>query len=109
MASSGLRGARSEINRENGATAFAWTKLRDHLQSLTSAIQDEIRNYPTPIAGCDQQFNYLLEKRDQLIRETRRINEAIASGDTRLASSIVRASGHIDEDVKAGFIGNGAS
>jgi hypothetical protein len=88
-----------------GVTDAAWSRLREHLRSLTSAIQDEIRTYPTPIAGCDQQFNYLLEKRDQLLRETNSINEAISRGDIRLASSIVRASGHIDENVKAGLIG----
>jgi hypothetical protein len=76
---------------------------------LTSAIQDEIRTYPTPIAGCDQQFNHLLEKRDQLIGEANRINEAISRGDIRLANSIVQASGCIDEDVKARLIGNGTS
>ena len=54
-------------------------------------------------------FNYLLEKRDQLIGEANSINDAISRGDLRLASSIVRASGHIDEDVKAGLIANGIS
>ena len=109
MPSSRSRGIGSEINREKGVTDLAWSRLRDHLRSLTRAIQDEIRNYPTPIAGCDQQFNYLLEKRDQLIEQTSRIDEAISHGDMRLASSIARASGHIDEDVKAGLVGNGTS
>ena len=30
---------------------------------LTTArrlLQDEIRSYPTPISGCDAQFNYLI-------------------------------------------------
>ena len=95
--------------QSTGVTDLAWSGLREHLRSLTSAIQDEIRTYPTPIAGCDQQFNYLLEKRDQLIGEANSINDAISRGDLRLASSIVRASGHIDEDVKAGLIANGMS
>ena len=96
-------------NRDDGVTDAVWDRLREHLQSLKHAIQDEIRNYPTPIAGCDQQFNYLLERRRELIGETNRINEAISSGDIQLASSIIRASDHIDEDVKAGFFGNGPS
>jgi hypothetical protein len=74
---------------------------------LRNALQDEIRNYPTPIAGCDQQFNYLLQKRQQLIEETSRIDAALASDDMLLASNIVHASAHIDEGVKAGLIGNG--
>lgn len=31
-----------------------------------AAIMDEIRYYPTPIAGCDDQFNYLCEKREAI-------------------------------------------
>jgi hypothetical protein len=75
---------------------------------LRDTLQDEIRNYPTPIAGCDQKFNYLLEKRGQLIGEAGRINAAIASGDMLLARRIVHAAAHIDKDVKASLIGNGA-
>jgi hypothetical protein len=85
----------------SGETDPAWLRLQDHLQSLTRALQDEIRTYPTPIAGCDQQFNYLLQKKRQLIGETCRINEALAHGDLPLARSIVQASEHIGEDVKA--------
>ena len=29
-------------------------------------INEEIRNYPTPIAGCDTHFNWLLEERSRL-------------------------------------------
>jgi len=29
-------------------------------------INEEIRAYPRPIAGCDAQFNYLLERREEL-------------------------------------------
>lgn len=38
------------------------------LRARLAAIADEIRHYPTPIAGCDDQFNYLCEKRDALAR-----------------------------------------
>jgi hypothetical protein len=30
------------------------------------AIYEQIKNYPTPIAGCDEQFNFLLSERDRL-------------------------------------------
>ena len=30
------------------------------------AIYERIKNYPTPIAGCDEQFNFLLSERDRL-------------------------------------------
>ena len=29
-------------------------------------IYEQIKHYPTPIAGCDEQFNFLLEERDRL-------------------------------------------
>lgn len=29
-------------------------------------IYEQIKRYPTPIAGCDEQFNFLLEERDRL-------------------------------------------
>ena len=29
-------------------------------------INEEIRKYPTPIAGCDTHFNWLLEERRRL-------------------------------------------
>lgn len=42
-------------------------------ESQKSRLQDEIRNYPPPIPACDAQFNYLLEKRDQLSVELNRL------------------------------------
>ncbi|MDC0038241.1 hypothetical protein OAJ78_01130 [Gammaproteobacteria bacterium] len=30
------------------------------------AIYEQIKNYPTPIAGCDEQFNFLRSERDRL-------------------------------------------
>ena len=29
-------------------------------------IYEQIKHYPTPIAGCDEQFNFLLSERDRL-------------------------------------------
>jgi hypothetical protein len=37
-------------------------------------ISDEIRDYPTPISGCDAQFNYL-------IGEQQKIRDALAALD----------------------------
>ena len=36
-------------------------------------IKDEIKHYPTPITGCDEQFNFLLSERDRLTQELRKI------------------------------------
>lgn len=49
------------------------------LQSEKQRLYEEIRNYPTPIAGCDQQFNYLLEQQAQIIAELARVRAALRS------------------------------
>jgi len=54
----------------------AWARIRAHLENQRGRINDEIGLYPTPIAGCDQQFNYLLEQRRGISAECRRLNEA---------------------------------
>jgi hypothetical protein len=36
------------------------------LQKERALIVEEIRSYPRPVAGCDAQFNYLLERRDAI-------------------------------------------
>ena len=30
------------------------------------AIYEQIKTYPTPISGCDEQFNFLLTERNRL-------------------------------------------
>jgi hypothetical protein len=49
------------------------TELEDHLENARRSILAEIRNYPPPIAACDQQFNYLLEQRDRIVGELSRL------------------------------------
>ncbi len=82
----------------------AWTTLLDHLEGSRKAVQEEVRNYPTPIAGCDQQFNHLLEIRGRIAAELSGIHQALARGDIALATKIVRSSEHIDEDIKASLV-----
>jgi hypothetical protein len=53
-----------------------WNEVREHLQNKRDGIRKEIGAYPTPIAGCDQQFNYLLEQRTRISRELARFDEA---------------------------------
>jgi hypothetical protein len=43
----------------------------------------EIRNYPTPIAGCDEQFNHLLEQRDKVLHHLRRLDVLRPEGSVR--------------------------
>ena len=45
------------------------TELRIEMQETAArlnTIYEQIKNYPTPIAGCDEQFNFLLAERDRL-------------------------------------------
>ena len=58
-----------------------WDNLRTRLEQERGRIQQEIRSYPTPIAGCDQQFNALLEERSQIAAELRRLDEGRAEGE----------------------------
>jgi hypothetical protein len=43
------------------------------LEAEKRRLYEEIRNYPTPIAGCDQQFNHLLEQQARVTAELNRI------------------------------------
>jgi hypothetical protein len=38
------------------------------LQKEKALLDEEIRSYPRPIAGCDAQFNHLLERRNIINR-----------------------------------------
>jgi hypothetical protein len=39
---------------------------KQEITARLDAIYGQIKTYPTPIAGCDEQFNYLLEERNRL-------------------------------------------
>ena len=32
-------------------------------------ITEQLKNYPTPVSDCDEQFNFLLSERDRLQKE----------------------------------------
>ena len=58
---------------EAGIECATSNELRDDLEKALRSIIEDIRNYPRPIAGCDQQFNYLLEERDRVSAELGRL------------------------------------
>jgi hypothetical protein len=84
----------SSAEARESAEAVPWAELEDHLEGARSAILAEIRNYPPPIAACDQQFNYLLEQRDRIADEQSRL------ASTRLDS----LTGESDVEAFVGFI-----
>lgn len=50
---------------------------RQELRLARHALRDEILNYPTPIAGCDEQFNHLLV-------QSQRVRNALDALDAQL-------------------------
>ena len=58
---------------EGGLDDSKWAELRNQLEIARRSILEDIRNYPRPIAGCDLQFNYLLEERDRISGELSRL------------------------------------
>ena len=39
-------------------------------------VKDEIKHYPTPIAGCEEQFDFLLSEQDRLTLELAEIRQS---------------------------------
>ena len=50
------------------STSFANVdKARSDLEAAKRVLTEEINAYPTPIAGCDAQFNYLLQQKRRVL------------------------------------------
>ena len=43
-------------------------RARAALHDAASELDAEIRSYPTPVSGCDAQFNHLLAERSRVRR-----------------------------------------
>jgi hypothetical protein len=56
----------------------SWLELADRLEAEKRRLYEAIRTYPTPIAGCDQQFNHLLAEQARVSAELERVRQAIA-------------------------------
>ena len=51
--------------------------VRARLEAEKRRLDDEIRNYPTPIPRCDAQFNHLYERRQQVTQELERLEAQV--------------------------------
>lgn len=49
----------------------------ESLKAAQSTLVQEIKNYPTPIAGCDVQFNHLLEEKARVNAALNALNQDI--------------------------------
>jgi hypothetical protein len=54
----------------------AWSKLKLYLYRRSKELSEEVRNYPTPIAGCDEQLTKLIEQRAGAIYRLKLLIEA---------------------------------
>ena len=85
-----------------------WRRIKDHLEDERRRIYEEIKNYPTPIAGCDAQFNHLLEKRDRIAHELNRLEASARESLTRrervkCIDEFIMSSEYIDGEMKQGI------
>ncbi len=74
---------------ESALVESMWQEIRERLEHKRRQIFDEIKNYPPPIAACDQQFNHLLEQREGIDRALSRMREA--SGESRSRGDTIRS------------------
>ena len=50
------------------SSSFAYVdKAKSDLKAAKRVLNEEIDAYPTPIAGCDEQFNYLLQQKRRVL------------------------------------------
>jgi len=79
--------------RENPAPDLAaapWARIQAHLEHAKRQVYAQIESYPSPITGCDQQFDRLMEQRDALSRELARLaaaRDAAGSGPAAAAAA----------------------
>jgi hypothetical protein len=80
-------------------TATQWEALRRQLEDLKSAVAAEIQSYPRPIAGCDAQFNHLLERRRLLGEELSRL-DAVRGDRLKGVEDFLQSSTCLDTEVR---------
>ena len=81
-----------------------WGKIRTQLEDEKARRYTEIGNYPTPIAGCDQQFNHLLQEHREVLRELARLTKAEAESLTaddpnQVVETFIQSSSYINSEV----------
>ena len=54
----------------------AWSELKIYLDRRSKELSEEVRNYPTPIARCDEQLTKLIEQRAGAINQLKLLLEA---------------------------------
>jgi len=91
--------------RQMDGIQSAWNQIRAQLETEKARLYEEIGTYPTPIAACDQQFNYLLEERTRISQELDRLNEAAVTSLTiedsiQRMDEFIRSSKYVDPEAE---------
>lgn len=80
--------------------ASRWRILEEKLTAIKSQINRSIREYPPPIPACDDQFNYLLERRSAISRDLSRMTAArersLQNNDVTILEEFIAGSPFID-------------
>jgi chromosome segregation ATPase len=84
-------------------TATQWEALRRQLEDMKSAVAAEIQSYPRPIAGCDAQFNHLLERRRQLWDELSRL-DAVRRDRSKGVEDFLQSSTCLDSEARRAIL-----
>lgn len=53
------------------------THARQELIEARAIVNTEIRSYPTPISGCDAQFNHLLGERQKILNALSALEDVV--------------------------------
>jgi len=88
------------------AVIAAWSELKSCLERQSAALYEEVRNYPTPIARCDDQLPLLIEQRSRAMEHLRQIVDAdpgkpggaVERSFERLAAYLASPEGAIDDE-----------
>lgn len=70
--------------------AEAWAALRNHLESRARELNEEVRNYPSPIARCDVQLTKLIEQRTHTINQLNLMSSVEAKHPAHPARALFR-------------------
>ncbi len=84
------------------ALASTWREIKDYLEATRKMLDQEIRNYPTPIPRCDAQFNSLYDLRARLAQDLERMEARGGKGFARkdyveLVEAFINAPAYTDD------------
>jgi hypothetical protein len=84
MTSSVKHRSQASPDRVLDPVVAAWSELKIYLDRRSKELSEEVRNYPTPIARCDEQLTKLIEQRSGAIDQLKLLLEAAPTRSGRL-------------------------